>query len=444
MIIAISGKKGSGKDLVGTIIQYLTSNSKNLKFIDEQNGYQSSTFKIKKFADKLKDIVCLLINCTREQLEDREFKEKELGEEWWYYIIKLNNSASLVPYTETKGELKEDTLVKLTPRKLLQLLGTECGRNIIHPNIWVNALMSEYKPISDISKSNTFTDNRLVHGYKNTKIWRTYYNIKQRCNNKKHPRFKDYGGKGIKMCKEWENDIMSFISWAINNGYNENLTIDRIDNLKNYSPDNCRCVSFSTQAINTNVRKDNTSGYRGVSYDKKNGNRIRANIQINKKIHFLGYFDTLEEASEAYELAFIERENLYEEQEKDNLIYPNIIITDMRFPNELKAVKDRGGISIRVNRIEKGKTYTIKDKSNGEVFEAIAGIDYRSYDDVVLRCKNNFVHRLSDYDIIHNDLHPSETALDNAEFDYVIDNNSTIGALTNTIEQILRQEKIMT
>ena len=66
MIIGVSGHMNSGKDLVGLIIQHLTD----------------SNWKIKKFADKLKDIVCLLIGCTREQLEDRKFKETPLSSEW--------------------------------------------------------------------------------------------------------------------------------------------------------------------------------------------------------------------------------------------------------------------------------------------------------------------------------------------------------------------------
>ena len=119
-----------------------------------------------------------------------------------------------------------------------------------------------------------------MHGYKNTKIWRTYYNIKQRCTNKKHPRFSDYGGRGIKMCPEWLNSIELFIEWAIKEGYNDSLTIDRINVDDDYSPLNCRCVSYSTQAINTTLRKDNTSGFKGVSKDKHNW---RADIQINKK-----------------------------------------------------------------------------------------------------------------------------------------------------------------
>ena len=149
MVIGVSGKAGSGKNLVGDIIQYLTSNDGQQKGTfeecEEYGFVYDTTFQLKSFADKLKDIVCMLINCTREQLEDREFKESFLGEEWNKFVS--------VDFPEMTGEDIRDsdsisvttTYERLTPRRLLQLLGTECGRNIIHPNIWVNALMSEYK-----------------------------------------------------------------------------------------------------------------------------------------------------------------------------------------------------------------------------------------------------------------------------------------------------------
>lgn len=146
MIIGIAGKIGSGKDTVGNIIKSLLNNKIEIEV--------ENSFKIKKFSDVLKDIVCLLINCTREQLEDHKFKNKELKEDW-HYIKKWNPDDNkvfdLIPikmfnfnnFEEHKNYMWE--LIKLTPRKLLQLIGTECGRNIIHPNIWINTLMCEYK-----------------------------------------------------------------------------------------------------------------------------------------------------------------------------------------------------------------------------------------------------------------------------------------------------------
>lgn len=227
-LIAISGKMQSGKNTVASIINKLTNNK----------------YEEKCFADKLKNIVCLLIGCTREQLEDQEFKEKELGEEW---TIQKMYDTGIEPMIET---------YQLTPRLLLQLLSTECGREILHPNIWVNALFVDYKVIGD----------NLLEG---------------------------------------------------------------------------------------EIRK------------------VR----------------------------------------DEDLIYPNWIITDMRFPNELEAVKDRGGITIRVNRpceecgvLEGHKMVAHKNKPS---------------------------------------THESETALDLAEFDFVIENSGSIEELIEKVKIILIELKVI-
>ena len=122
---------------------------------------QAQNWEIKKFADKLKDIVCLLISCTRNQLEAREFKERELGEEWWYYKGRNN---SLIPYNQTSKRSTED-LIKPTPRLLLQLIGTDLFRNQLHPNTWVNATMAEYQPIAgtmDVRRSRETFPNWII------------------------------------------------------------------------------------------------------------------------------------------------------------------------------------------------------------------------------------------------------------------------------------------
>lgn len=162
MIIGISGKIGSGKDLSGLMIQYLTSDYRNRYHFNEwydrvtKHGSKThSRFITKKFADKLKDMVCLMLNCTRAQLEDRVFKETPLGEEWWLYT----DGISITPYMGGDTRMLDgyDTrLQKTTPRLLLQLLGTDCGRYILHPNVWVNSLMSEYV---EISKNRTAADD---------------------------------------------------------------------------------------------------------------------------------------------------------------------------------------------------------------------------------------------------------------------------------------------
>lgn len=74
--------------------------------------------------------------------------------------------------------------------------------------------------------------------------------MKDRCYNKNCKQYNDYGGRGIKVCEEWKDDFMSFYNWAIDNGFSEELSIDRIDVDGNYCPDNCRWVTMKVQANN--------------------------------------------------------------------------------------------------------------------------------------------------------------------------------------------------
>lgn len=134
MIIGVNGKIGSGKDTVGLIIQYLTDelNKTNPKEFTEwvDGGFHASDWKIKKFAGKLKQIASILTGATLEQLEDQDFKKQYMGESW----RKLTGAMS----EQGLGEL-------MTYRELLQKLGTEAMRNGLHENVWVNALMADYK-----------------------------------------------------------------------------------------------------------------------------------------------------------------------------------------------------------------------------------------------------------------------------------------------------------
>lgn len=88
-------------------------------------------------------------------------------------------------------------------------------------------------------------------------VWR---GMKARCYNSNSSKFKYYGGRGISVCDEWK-DFKTFYTWAIENGYRDGLTIDRIDVNGNYEPTNCRWVSKSVQ--NRNRRNNRTLSYRG-------------------------------------------------------------------------------------------------------------------------------------------------------------------------------------
>lgn len=92
------------------------------------------------------------------------------------------------------------------------------------------------------------------HGEAHTRLFYTWVGMRDRCNNPRNKRYENYGGRGITVCEEWENSYEAFAKWARENGYADNLTIDRIDVDGNYEPSNCRWADLKTQMRN---RTDN-------------------------------------------------------------------------------------------------------------------------------------------------------------------------------------------
>jgi len=90
-----------------------------------------------------------------------------------------------------------------------------------------------------------------THGLSKTRLYNIWTDMKRRCYNPKNKRFECYGGKGVCVCEEWKTNFIEFYKWSTNNGYADNLSIDRIDVNGNYEPGNCRWVTQKIQQRNT-------------------------------------------------------------------------------------------------------------------------------------------------------------------------------------------------
>lgn len=118
-------------------------------------------------------------------------------------------------------------------------------------------LKSEQDHINIVGKNKT-------HGKSDSRLFRIWALMKSRCDNPHCPAYKNYGGRGIKVCNEWHDNFQSFYDWAMSHGYTDELTIERIDNDKGYSPDNCCWITREEQARNK----------RNIRYVELDGERI--------------------------------------------------------------------------------------------------------------------------------------------------------------------------
>lgn len=123
----------------------------------------------------------------------------------------------------------------------------DCG-NI--KDVWIEHLKSGHTKSCGCYRKQYVSDKNTTHNLRYTRLYRIWLGMKARCYCKSQKGYKYYGGKGIEICEDWKNDFLKFYNWAMQNGYSDSLTIDRIDSDKNYEPSNCRWVTYYEQEHN--------------------------------------------------------------------------------------------------------------------------------------------------------------------------------------------------
>ena len=141
--------------------------------------------------------------------------------------------------------------------------------------------------------SPTTIDDKKTHH----PLYSRWKEMNNRCHNIHHKRYCDYGGRGIYVCESWKTSYDDFYTWGVNNGYDQSLQLDRIDNSVGYSPNNCRWTTAKNN--NLNKRAYGKIKYHGVGLKEKY-NRYYAHIKINGNTTHIGYYDTPHQAALAY------------------------------------------------------------------------------------------------------------------------------------------------
>lgn len=179
---------------------------------------------------------------------------------------------------EKYGRLKVIEFVKRENSKSYWKCKCDCGNEITLPITYLTTgdtkscgcLRKEM--VAKLSKSKSFVKNKRLYN-----IW---IGMRRRCLNNKRNNYKYYGAKGIEICNEWKNNFNNFQNWALNNGYNDYLTIDRINIDNNYEPNNCRWVTKFDQ--NNNKNGNHKILYEGKEYNTMSSFCREYNINYDK------------------------------------------------------------------------------------------------------------------------------------------------------------------
>ena len=131
-------------------------------------------------------------------------------------------------------------------KKMAWRCDCECGGEIIATYSQLNR--GNTKSCGCLNREQTTVRN-ATHNESKTRLYKIWVGMRQRCNNPNKVRYADYGGRGIKVCDDWDN-YLTFKNWAISNGYDDTMSIERVDVDKDYCPTNCKWIPLSDQSKN--------------------------------------------------------------------------------------------------------------------------------------------------------------------------------------------------